>query len=275
MSVVSSHVHPVVVLCLSCCGPVSLWLSWCHGCGGGVMPLGGGAGLCQCWWVVVLVHHCHWWVVVMVPHCHVHCRWVSLSSCCCHLLSSVVMPLSSVVVPLLSVVMPLLSVIMPLCCHWVASLSVGGSGEVGWEGAHHGVIKRMTMNNKAVIICHLVATSLSVMWHLDSMSKKGWADNAALSSLHHLDLVGTHSVAYIALPHCSCCAAVVVGHRQLVVAISDGGGQCWGALWVVVVVEEEEWELLMVSKLSVGKHQCSIWVWLRNNTIYRPYIHIL
>jgi len=55
-------------------------------------------------------------------------------------------------------------------------------------------------------------------------------------SLHCLDLVGTSSLAYVALPHLSCCAAMVVGHRQLGGAIGDGDGQ---ALWMMVVVEEE------------------------------------
>ena len=46
-------------------------------------------------------------------------------------------------------------------------------------------------------------------------------------SLHHLDLVGTSSLAYVALPCLSCHAAMVVGHRQLGGAIDDGDGQCW------------------------------------------------
>jgi len=48
--------------------------------------------------------------------------------------------------------------------------------------------------------------------------------------------VGTGSLAYVALPCLSCCAAMVVGHRQLGGAIGDGDGQ---ALWMMVVVEEE------------------------------------
>jgi len=53
-----------VVACPSCHSCVSVVLSsWCCHCG---------AGLCQHWWVVVLIHHCHWWVVVMDPREHYH-----------------------------------------------------------------------------------------------------------------------------------------------------------------------------------------------------------
>ena len=52
----------------------------------------------------------------------------------------------------------------------VMSSSVGRSGQVGWEGgAHHLVIKNTMMNDKSIVIRHLVATSLLAMWHLDAM----------------------------------------------------------------------------------------------------------
>jgi len=119
-------------------------------------------------------------------HCLCHCvchQWVSSSLCCCHLSS--------------------------WCC---VVTGLGG-------GAHHGVIKRTTTNDEAVLIHCLVATSLSVMWHLDSMSKKGRGDEDGQTHLVWMAMIllprscGHPLTCLCGVAMSSCCAAMVSVRR--------------------------------------------------------------
>jgi len=71
-----------------------------------------------------------------------------------------------------AVTLSLPSHVIVVPCGWsivVLCLSKVGWKEWGMGGTHHGVLTMMTNN---IVIHHLVATSPSVMWHLDPVSEK-------------------------------------------------------------------------------------------------------
>jgi len=75
--------------------------------------------------------------------------------------------------PACNTLMQLAATSITRLCHWW----------VGTGGAHCWVIKKMMTNNKSTIVHHLIATSLLVTWHLDSVSKKASGDGNGLTHL--------------------------------------------------------------------------------------------
>ena len=95
-------------------------------------------------------------------------------------------------------------------------------------------IRTMTNDKFEFIVHHLVATSLSAMWHLGCVSVKKGEGNDLLCMVTMLSVV---TVGW-------CCVVSVVGR----------------ASWMMVVVEKEHCGLLMAPKSSIGICRCSLWV---------------
>jgi len=191
-----------------------------------------------CWAMVLSHRHC-WWMVVMDLHCHLCCRvhhWWVLSS---------------------------------LCCHWVASLSVGGSGEVGCKGGcspqgHKGWWQMMKPSLLVIWLPH------HCQWHGPGFHVKerkrgwGWADSPDLDGddvMHH------HRIAYILwvpihllsgvaillllctsfLSCCHGCGSLMIGG---VLGAFMGGGDDWGRrVGIVDGVKIKHWQM---STLDLG-----------------------
>jgi len=117
-----------------------------------------------CCWAVSPHHHCRVSGCVVVVPCAPHHVVVLSWSRCCAVSSS--LPSHIVVVPRRQSVI-------------IQCLSKVSWEEQGMGVTHHGLLT-MTTNN--IIIHRLVATSLSVTWHLDPVSEK-WMGGGELSHL--------------------------------------------------------------------------------------------
>jgi len=121
-----------------------------------------------CRWAVLPRRHHVWHGRVVVGPCHLLIIVVCLAvlSLWLILLIGIIVLSLSHRCAVSSSSLPSHIVIVP---HVVLCLSKVCWEEWGMRGAHHGVLA-MTTND--VVIHHLVATSLSAMWHLDLMSEK-------------------------------------------------------------------------------------------------------
>jgi len=103
--------------------------------------------------------------------------------------------------------------------------------------------------------CHVTAGNMAPGFYI---RKTNWGAGVCYSALFHL--VTWHlQMVLVMLGHPM---VVVCGQQGLcVVAAVDVHCGGWWALWMMVVVVEESCGLSTTPKISISKHQCSIWVW--------------